>query len=182
MTVHKLAVMHPSSILSCVTAVSGGITLSEREGTGSHLATCDDQNWQNGRFWPKCQHRNRGTAHRNTSSELLQEEGTEHVRIQLWIQRVSQIPLPVFRLWSHPCPYGSEKELLTTSISCEEETWASKLGGSCRTQWPGSWSFSPREQVTGWEMSHAIDFLKGKEDSWGKAEKTFRQLFSLRQK
>lgn len=56
----------------------------------------------------------------------------------------------------------------------EEETWASKLGGSCRTQWPSSWSFSPREQVTGWEMSHAMDFLKGKEELWGKAEKTFR--------
>lgn len=35
--------VHPSLTLSFVTAVSADAMLLEREGIGSHLATCDDE-------------------------------------------------------------------------------------------------------------------------------------------
>lgn len=89
--------VHPSLILNCVTAVSDDVMLSEREGIGSHLASCDDQEHTKWNFLTQVSARIREIAHRNRSSVLLQEEGTARdARIQLWMQRVSQISLPKF--------------------------------------------------------------------------------------
>lgn len=174
--------VHPSLILNCVTAVSGDIMLSERGGIGSHLATCDDQEHTKWTFWPKCQHRSRAVVHRKTSSDLLQEEGTGHVRIQLWIQRVSQTARPCSGSDLIPVPITGRKICSPRPPPVrrkpEQAGWEEAEGYS--GQVPGDLAQGNKSHCGKWVMP--LIFLKGKEESWGMAEKTFRQLLSLRQK
>lgn len=102
---------------------------------GATLLPVMVKNTRNGLFWPRCQHGIRGIAHRNTSSALLQEEGTAHgARIQLWMQRVSQIPLPKFRLWPHPVPIAVRKSCSPrpppVSRKPEQASWEEAVGHS----------------------------------------------------
>lgn len=112
------------------------------------------KNTKNGLFWPKCQHRNRGIVYRNTSSELLQEEGTEHVRIQLWIQSIWQIPCPcsgsdlipvpiTVRKICSPCPPPMRRKP-------EQAGWEEAVGHT--GQAPGALAQGNKSQGGKWVM------------------------------